>query len=33
MLYDTSSVGKERQKEVMKDNPLDGSIPQGREES
>jgi hypothetical protein len=28
--YDASSVGKERQKEVMKDNPfLDGSIPKG----
>jgi len=30
VLYDASRVGKERQKEVMKDNPfLDGSIPQG----
>jgi hypothetical protein len=30
VLYDASRVGKERQKEVMNDNPfLDGSIPQG----
>ena len=30
VLYDASKAGKERQKEVMKDNPFaDGSIPKG----
>jgi hypothetical protein len=30
VLFDATSVGKEMQKEVMKDNPFaDGSIPQG----